>query len=1031
VPSLKIDIIVDDQGRPVINNVTQSMRELAGATKQADASLRTHTVSTKGHESSMAGLTRTALRLYAAYYVVSSGIQGVTSLLMQGVKAIDDYNLSIAKMAAMMTGMMEPNGKGLAEQYQEAHAYASQLNVMIEQVDKNTLLTASDLRQITEEMLKQGVVVDTNNKKQVEAFTNISNALAVIAAGAPNKEIQLRQEIRALLSGQLRDTDQLSKMLNAQTGNLKEQIEKHKEQGDLIEWLGQELRGFAAAQGDINSSWEAMKTSLETIYNQILRTGFQSAFRDITGSTKKLSDWATEHRYQIAEILEKGYAYIKIAFYDIKNLALDVWSIMKGYEPLLRTVGGLALGLADAFGGVYARLRPIAEITGTILAGWLEIATAVLRFNPAVLAARMAIQGPGAVWKDVTDTYERGKGIRDKLEGYKMADIPAAMAKGASDRKAYQDAILAGLEGSSYDITGWGGAAKPKLKTYTGGDDKKKAADAYATALRQITDETKAWQDKIAELNPALDKEDNAILKLTNDADTLIKKLQDQAAKGKVNVADQIATIRAGLEQGIQYISEKEMTRLYDEYQKLVSDEVDYGLTENERAANLIIHKEEEKIDKLADIWARGAITDQEFYDLLDRIHSNSLAARLDKETEYAKKVADINYGMINGIRGMEQWAYDLEMQQIEARAAAYLKDGADQRAVAAWTANEQQKAWVKLAQRSNSVTAGISAAWYDLYQNQLTWGQASYNVMIDLYQNMGDAFGSSFYDVITGDLDDLSDVWDNFWKSMLTSMTNQLGQMVAQWLLFNTILGSTSGTSFGGMSFGGMTGSGGLGSLSSMASLGTTAYSLLGGAGAAGGMLEAGIPLAMSSAEYVPAMASTGLFGGLGEGAMSLFSAIPGWGWALGGASLLGGLFGGDIISGVGDVVSDIGSGIGDVFDDIGDWFGDGAAFSGGRVTPFARGGIFNSPTLFPMASGMGLMGEAGPEAVMPLTRGSDGKLGVKAQGGAGGFSIGELKIFIGDKEIREIARAEADGQIVARNQRGSKLNPVDRVYQ
>jgi phage-related minor tail protein len=64
---------------------------------------------------------------------------------------------------------------------------------------------------------------------------------------------------------------------------------------------------------------------------------------------------------------------------------------------------------------------------------------------------------------------------------------------------------------------------------------------------------------------------------------------------------------------------------------------------------------------------------------------------------------------------------------------------------------------------------------------------------------------------------------------------------------------------------------------------------------------------------------------------------------------------------------------------------FADGAAFSGGRVTPFANGGVVNAPTLFPMANGMGLMGEAGPEAVMPLKRGKDGKLGVASEGGGG----------------------------------------------
>ena len=59
------------------------------------------------------------------------------------------------------------------------------------------------------------------------------------------------------------------------------------------------------------------------------------------------------------------------------------------------------------------------------------------------------------------------------------------------------------------------------------------------------------------------------------------------------------------------------------------------------------------------------------------------------------------------------------------------------------------------------------------------------------------------------------------------------------------------------------------------------------------------------------------------------------------------------------------------------------GNVFSGGRVVPFASGGIINSPTLFAMNGGTGLMGEAGPEAIMPLARGADGSLGVRGGGG------------------------------------------------
>ena len=63
-----------------------------------------------------------------------------------------------------------------------------------------------------------------------------------------------------------------------------------------------------------------------------------------------------------------------------------------------------------------------------------------------------------------------------------------------------------------------------------------------------------------------------------------------------------------------------------------------------------------------------------------------------------------------------------------------------------------------------------------------------------------------------------------------------------------------------------------------------------------------------------------------------------------------------------------------------------DGNAFVNGKVQKYAYGGVVNRPTLFPMANGMGLMGEAGAEAILPLRRGSNGKLGVQASGGGFG---------------------------------------------
>ena len=67
---------------------------------------------------------------------------------------------------------------------------------------------------------------------------------------------------------------------------------------------------------------------------------------------------------------------------------------------------------------------------------------------------------------------------------------------------------------------------------------------------------------------------------------------------------------------------------------------------------------------------------------------------------------------------------------------------------------------------------------------------------------------------------------------------------------------------------------------------------------------------------------------------------------------------------------------------------FAQGGVFSQGRVTAFAKGGVVTDPTYFPMRGATGLMGEAGPEAIMPLRRGADGRLGVAAPA-AGGRAV------------------------------------------
>jgi hypothetical protein len=105
------------------------------------------------------------------------------------------------------------------------------------------------------------------------------------------------------------------------------------------------------------------------------------------------------------------------------------------------------------------------------------------------------------------------------------------------------------------------------------------------------------------------------------------------------------------------------------------------------------------------------------------------------------------------------------------------------------------------------------------------------------------------------------------------------------------------------------------------------------------------------------------------------------------------------------------------------------------GAVMPFAAGGVIAQgrslpmgagvvagPSLFGMHGGMGLMGEAGPEAILPLARGADGRLGVQAPGGGARPVSVVMNVTTPDVQGFERSRAQIAahlGRALARGQR------------
>jgi phage-related minor tail protein len=121
--------------------------------------------------------------------------------------------------------------------------------------------------------------------------------------------------------------------------------------------------------------------------------------------------------------------------------------------------------------------------------------------------------------------------------------------------------------------------------------------------------------------------------------------------------------------------------------------------------------------------------------------------------------------------------------------------------------------------------------------------------------------------------------------------------------------------------------------------------------------------------------------------------------------------------------LAKDLAGGLQGIFNGVFGGDSNGSSGSGQVLTAFASGGVIGAPTYFPLAGGgLGLAGEAGPEAIMPLTRGPDGRLGIANAGG--GAAGGNISVQIATPDLGSFRRSESylTGQIaraVARGQR------------
>jgi len=348
-----------------------------------------------------------------------------------GLKYVEDFNQSVITMTGFVATFSKAGQEGnIAQAFKEANIYAKALIPRLELMNTKTIASGHDLTLMAETMAQYGVWLDLNNKKQEEGFVNMANALAMLTAGQ-QKEIQMRQELHALLMGQMRMTDRLPKVLasiwrqNKHTNiTLKEQLKLWQDQGVLIEKVGGMLAAFGELVPQLRDTWTSVGTTMGTIYRKVLRGGMLPVYKDLIKYAKELNDLflddghLTDFAFKIQDDMHDAWDFAKNLSKEIKSIAFDpeTAQILKALVVAYGASKGIgileAVGTGTLSGGAL----------GGIAAGVGYMAYQDLSARPTADATLAGHDATGAGWTPaqgkIEEIYDEILDIKDFLAGW-------------------------------------------------------------------------------------------------------------------------------------------------------------------------------------------------------------------------------------------------------------------------------------------------------------------------------------------------------------------------------------------------------------------------------------------------------------------------------------------------------------------------------------------------------------------------------------------------------------------------------------
>jgi hypothetical protein len=334
-----IELYVDDQGTVKIRNATVATQELGQA-------------ATKGSADSAAAaddFASSLVKQIGIYALVTAAAYKLEQVLVGafkgGIQSVDDFKLTTIGVAATLTDLGQA-GADSQKDYARNIAYSKDMYQALELEAAKHFASGKDMVQAWNILAQKGIVL---RKEEIGDLGTIVDKIKLATQGQV-QAIQISQELRAMLSGQARATDQLAMMVKDRYGAAwKDVIEQHRQAGDLIHWLAEEFKGLKLGMPDIVETLTSQKTTLDTLLNQVGRAGLAGAYADIVGILQEINGYLRDHREEIGGGIARGWLAVKDLAGGVYGFVREIANIAnKGIViPITFSIGGMAKFLSS------------------------------------------------------------------------------------------------------------------------------------------------------------------------------------------------------------------------------------------------------------------------------------------------------------------------------------------------------------------------------------------------------------------------------------------------------------------------------------------------------------------------------------------------------------------------------------------------------------------------------------------------------------------------------------------------------------